>query len=372
MQIDGPERLRLREGIIKAFSYQEFKTFLNDRHDLNLDVIGAVHGNYEEQLRDAIIWFNNRGRIEFLVATIIAERPDIPEIRELAYEWGFFPIAYGGDDTKEQLAGNALETVLANGGPLININTFVTGIIDAKRCICRIELEDSEGSKRYGTGFLVGDDLLLTNYHVMEPAIDDNSLAESVICKFDYEIDAKGKTINPGTDISLANGNPILASSPPGYYDIHGSETIKVDWKADELDYALVRLSKKIGSKPYGLKGEKTSSDKAVKRGWIKRSQAPPALSKGSNIIILQHPDREPIKMAIGMNRIEGCDANKRRVRYKLTTMAGSSGSPCFDHDLNWIALHNSGDPAYNPKYNQGIPANRILEDLKNKYGINL
>ena len=92
-----------------------------------------------------------------------------------------------------------------------------------------------------------------------------------------------------------------------------------------------------------------------------------PKLDGGANIIIIQHPDKKPMKVAIGLGEIMGSDSQRQRVRYSLNTMEGSSGSPCFDDNFDWIALHNMGDPNYYPAYNQGIVALRIMEDLAKK-----
>ena len=56
----------------------------------------------------------------------------------------------------------------------------------AARAVCRIKTLDPGGSTpAYGTGFLVGPGLLLTNHHVLRNVDDANrSLAE-----FDYELD---------------------------------------------------------------------------------------------------------------------------------------------------------------------------------------
>jgi V8-like Glu-specific endopeptidase len=57
-------------------------------------------------------------------------------------------------------------------------------------------------------------------------------------------------------------------------------------------------------------------------------------------------------------------NGNGTRVRYTTTTEPGSSGSPCFGPDWQWVAIHHSGDPKYwaggKPAFNEGIPASAI------------
>jgi V8-like Glu-specific endopeptidase len=58
-------------------------------------------------------------------------------------------------------------------------------------------------------------------------------------------------------------------------------------------------------------------------------------------------------------------------VTYRTNTLGGSSGSPCFNADLELIALHHGSDPdfhpAHTPEYNEGIPFDTILARLANK-----
>ncbi len=77
----------------------------------------------------------------------------------------------------------------------------------------------------------------------------------------------------------------------------------------------------------------------------------------------LQHPSREPLKLAIGMDEQIEVNAAGNRIRYSVPTLPGSSGSPVFDTDWDLVALHHAGDPdSIQPKYNEGIPISVIAE----------
>ena len=52
---------------------------------------------------------------------------------------------------------------------------------------------------------------------------------------------------------------------------------------------------------------------------------------------------------------------DRTRVRYRTNTLTGSSGSPCFDVDWNFIALHHAGEPGTEAKSNEGIPVDTLL-----------
>jgi hypothetical protein len=83
-------------------------------------------------------------------------------------------------------------------------------------------------------------------------------------------------------------------------------------------------------------------------------------------VLILQHPQRGPIKLAIDTEAVLQLYENGTRVRYSTNTDPGSSGSPCFDMNWKLIALHHYGDPLHDKaQYNQGIPIKMIRDRLK-------
>jgi len=121
----------------------------------------------------------------------------------------------------------------------------------------------------------------------------------------------------------------------------------------DELDYALLRLDAKIGEAG------------PARRGWVDLHQSVPNLQKDAPILIVQHPDGAPMKLAMDTQAIIGANENGTRLRYSTNTEAGSSGSPCFSMNWEIVALHHFGDPAWNqPKFNQGVPIGRIRDRI--------
>src|SRR5262249_22647698 len=127
----------------------------------------------------------------------------------------------------------------------------------------------------------------------------------------------------------------------------------------NELDYALIRLASPVGDSP-GQTG-------TAKRGWVSVSATPPVVQPNDILFIVQHPNGEPLKLAVGA--VLERNRSGTRVRYDANTQPGSSGSPCFDAKLDLIALHHAGDPAWKhpPRYNQGIPIERIVDQLADR-----
>jgi hypothetical protein len=139
------------------------------------------------------------------------------------------------------------------------------------------------------------------------------------------------------------------------------------DPSPDELDYALLALSGSPGADPVG--GD-TNDPNPVARKWIEIPVTAHDFDTRKALFIVQHPDGKPMQVALDTNSVIALNGNKTRVRYTTTTQPGSSGSPCFNADWEWVALHHSGDPKYahlglQPEFNQGIPLASILLRLK-------
>ena len=93
-------------------------------------------------------------------------------------------------------------------------------------------------------------------------------------------------------------------------------------------------------------------------------------------ILIAQHPDGQPMKLALDTDAVDRAkgfwlNAPGTRLRYATNTEGGSSGSPCFDFDWRLVALHHYGDPKTNGTnlrkfgdYNQGVPIGVIRDRL--------
>jgi len=220
----------------------------------------------------------------------------------------------------------------------------------------RVEID----KRAIGTGFLVGADTVLTNYHVLEKVITGGTAPSAVAIRFDYKVladDSRSEGVQVGLHATdwRVDDSTYSASERAGQPDAQAPTT-------DELDYALVRLERAIGKEPVDSKG----GAGAPTRGWLRVPETAPSFPAKMPLLIAQHPDGSPLKLALDTEGVIGENANHTRVRYATNTEPGSSGSPCFD--LNWglVALHHYGDPAFgHPKYNQGVPINLIRERLK-------
>ena len=181
-----------------------------------------------------------------------------------------------------------------------------------------------------GTGFLIGPNLLITNYHVMEDVMRRNIKPKDVRFCFDY------KTFNDS-----------LVGKPAEY----GMSTTVLDDRspANALDYILIYLDGNPGADL--VEGH-------LPRGWLKPVRH--RFQSGEPLFIIQHPDGGPLKFAF--DRVNTSD--DFRISYLTNTGDGSSGAPCFNLTWDLVALHQGVvRPDVDPQRpNRGIPFSRILE----------
>jgi hypothetical protein len=245
-----------------------------------------------------------------------------------------------------------LEQIIQETNDFIDIDTFLTRLEAIEKQVCKVEIA-STSFRASGTGFLLGPDLVMTNYHVMERVIAQQGADSSdVTIRFDYKRLSDGTVFNPGTPFSLA-ANWLVASSPPSPFE-RGQSPAYAPAKPDELDFALLRLESRAA-----VDG----------RTWIEIPAKPPALAEGTPLFIVQHPEGAPLKLALDTDAVFGVFDDGLRIRYRTNTKPGSSGSPCFTADWQLVAIHHLGDPTFDPaekpEYNQGVPLAKIVERLR-------
>lgn len=253
------------------------------------------------------------------------------------------------------VSGQALQIKVKDAQSTFDIVPWRNRLGTIEGQVCRIEYP---AGKARGTGFLVGPDRVLTNFHVIDPIKAGEYSAHKVVLRFDYLVDRDGITVHAGMPHALAD-EWLIDSSPASPLDREANPAS--DPPPDHLDYALLKLAETAGNEPVG--GPTNDPDPPL-RGWIQVPDEKYAFAKDSGIYIVQHPDGLPMQVALDTQGVIGANATGTRVRYTTTTERGSSGSPCFSPDWELIALHHSGDPQYaslgTGVYNQGIPVRAI------------
>jgi endonuclease G, mitochondrial len=237
------------------------------------------------------------------------------------------------------------------GNELQDANYLVRGAI-ASRAVLRIVLRGPSGALTgYGTGFLIGDGVLLTNHHVLDgPEIARNSEAEAF-----YERSAMDDELTPRR----------FRLQPDILF-----------YTSEALDFTVVALSER----------DRSGGFARSELGWLPLLSQPGKALEGEWLTIIQHPGGDRKQICVRENQLIKRDTDV--LWYSTDTLGGSSGSPVFNNDWLVVALHHAGQPDtrngkwqtvdgrdYNPATdgedrikwiaNEGIRVSRIVETLR-------
>lgn len=352
--LDGPQIKSFVDALSQAFIPSRFDQLLLGRLNKPRFMI-TLAGDFVGILYDVIVTANNEGWALKLLDAARASNPSNSQLLAFEESLGLGAIA-PSDKTN-------LEKVVNQRSTFNDPMSFRKRLGLLETWICAIEFPGGGG-----TGVLVGPDVILTNFHVIEPLVTGKANPANALCRFDYKAIPQGNTVNAGTSVALAADWDYHKSK----YSLADLTVDGLGWTADELDFALVRLERAIGHEPIGTGAEIG----AANRGWLSLSSAPPELAKNDVLFILQHPQDlqawptklQPMRLAAGI--VMGFVGNGLRVRHDTRTLPGSSGSPCFNASLELVALHHAGEPNnrldYKGTYNQAIPLTEIVKYLIN------
>jgi hypothetical protein len=346
-----------------AFNLQELDRMLRFRMDVRRDHIISADGMLNV-IFELVSWAEREGREVELIQAAYRQKPIHALVRKINEKSGLAP---GGSIQQQgkpvlvapgRATADGFERKVKDLIPTLDIEVFRTGIARAENRVCRIKLND----RAAGTGFLVGPDAVLTNYHVLEKVITGSSPSTTVACQFDYRVLADGTRLE-GVSVGLHSSKWLVDSSPFSNAEKDNQPDRELP-TPDELDYALVRLARPLGNEPI----ERTTATGAPSRGWIFMPEAAPTLEPHVPLIIVQHPEGSPLKITLDTDSIQSVNGNGTRVRYNTNTEPGASGSPCFDMSWTLAALHHYGDTAFgHPRYNQGIPIHLIRQRVSQR-----
>jgi hypothetical protein len=241
-----------------------------------------------------------------------------------------------------------------------DIGVWRAKLFKAEVAVARVERNIDDMWKAVGTAFLVGPDLVMTNYHVVAGLVPGASapVTGELRFRFDFKRTTDGARLLDGILVNPADDWHVI-SAPPSAVDemVNPGDLRPGD---GELDFAVIRLATSVGNQAVGATD---GAAPGTLRRWLRLAKDPALtlLAEHENVFILQHPESAALQIAAGtFLHVAG-----NRVRYDTNTEYGSSGSPCLDARLDVVALHHGGDPSYaelhRPTYNQGIPMHLIV-----------
>ena len=155
---------------------------------------------------------------------------------------------------------------------------------------------------RGGTGFLVSEGLIMTNWHVLRRS----DWAAGEVIQFDYE----------QAENSVAANIVTFSLDSSSFF-----------YSNEELDVAICGVKDNPG----------------LSRGRVALREQGRVLAD-QRVNIIQHPGAGPQKIAIRDNGIKFFD--DKIIQYWTDTEKGSSGSPLFDDKWRIIGLHYTSDRA--------------------------
>ena len=213
-----------------------------------------------------------------------------------------------------------------------------------------------------GTGILIGPNLFLTAWHVVQPLFTKKNGT--------YEPDKDGaKRIR----IDFEDFTPIMGRSStiiqPDEVDAHK------DWcplyspcHDDELESKLPKdLSKLNGCWDYAVIRLQRPLGLQRKYATLAVTSIVPKIA--DKIIVFQHPAGQPLKIDVDSIAspapLKPDPISKLRFLHYVNAGPGSSGGPCFDKGFVLFGLHQ-GEWLNTKKNirNRGIPITRILDDI--------
>lgn len=342
LRLDGSQKRKLRDALTDAFSRRELRMLLAEALDRNWEKL-TDESSFDTQVFDVIDKADRQGWVTDLIIAARTEYPDNTSLRAFAQQLSLAP------SVPPELH---LESMLRRETGFLNLDQWYTRLGGIMNQVCSIEVTE-EGGTRFGTGFLIGPDLVMTNYHVVSSVVEaPGADSDRIVFRFDYR-----RTIGrdkSGTVFRLAPANWKV--------DCSTNAAEGTTPRPDQLDYAILRLNGSPGSESATV-----LDHGGTKRGWLSLNPSPAALTTGKPLFVVQHPGGRPLSLALETNSVQELLYGGLRVRYATNTDVGASGSPCFDINWNLVALHHAGDIAYPPRYNQGIPIQAIYKLLKDR-----
>lgn len=348
---------QLWNALLDAYDKNSLARMLKFRLDIRLDHIVS-----EDSFQDLVFELIGVAEMEGWTADLISaageSNPRNAALLAFSQQFGLAPGGLPAFSTADQavaglLSNQRLETVVQLSNRFLNVQPWLERLGEIIGQVCRVDIK-GEGT---GTGFLVGPDMVMTNYHVVEKVINgvDGVQPADVTLRFDFKMLNDGQTINSGAVFGLAE-DWLADASPYHPRERSGDMGTEVP-RPDQLDYALLRTAGRPGESAVGKTVLPPPGEDP--RGWL-QVKADHKFDPGTPLFIVQHPLTAPLKLALETDAVVGVNGNQTRVNYRTNTVFGSSGSPVFDQNWDLVALHHG----FEPGHNQGIPFAAILRLL--------
>lgn len=350
MQVSGREYQLLNEALIDAFRWDSLEQMLAFALKQRLDFLAGRSDEFKTTVFKVIGEYNRRDQVEKLVQAARRFNPTHRGLHQVADALRrTTPVTgYIGSNVAPAEAGG-LEKLVRRHVPKLKAQEMRKQMMRVEGQMCVIERRLAGYGQALGSGFLIGPDVVLTNYHVVEAYLP-GSQAQQLQVRFDALLQEDGLREPEAGIIFAVEEIPVACP-----YTAQDDGNAQQPPAPDELDFALLLLADAAGqSQVGGFAGEGQTK---VNRGWVRLPDTDPVCEAGDPLIIYQYPGGRELMMAIDTEAVVGLVWDGLRLRYRNNTEPGSSGSPVFNFDWQLVALHHAGAPGVEPvTYNQGIP----------------
>ena len=328
-RLSGPELQEARDALTSAYyrwdDLDELAAFVLD---IDLEAEVGKGGPLKSIGFQLLKLTEAQGWTEMLLRDALARRPGNPQLQALARRHGLAPAPLAKVEPAVSAAGG-FQALLRREPALASTGAWRKRMLVCEQRVCQVLRHGSA----VGTGFLVGPDLLLSNWHVFESGAGTGVLGATAdyAARFDYRAVDPAHVVEAGT---------VVPFDGAGYRDASHMR---------ELDYVLLTLQHAIGAErlPHG-----------EPRGW--QALGTREFELGEVAFVLQHPAGRTLELSAGP--VVGWVAGKQGQIQEHTadTEEGSSGSPCFAFDWTLLGVHHRADPLTHDR-NRAIASAAIL-----------
>nr|MBA2391461.1 hypothetical protein [Ktedonobacteraceae bacterium] len=231
-RLTGPQVEEFRLAIRDAFNdRQKFKEFLFTQLNRQLDDITPREA-FPTEIYNVVTAADDEDWTEEFLKSARLWRPTNTKLLIFAQQFGLAPKLPSESEIK-----STLERMVRPNNKSVDAAVWAEKLLQIVGQICRIEVRDG-GETSFGTGFLLGPDVIMTNYHVVEGVIKGSIAAKNVSILFDFKKTAN--TSLPGIPYYLAENHWRIDHSEYSPLD-----EVRNSWDRpcdeDKLDYALMR-----------------------------------------------------------------------------------------------------------------------------------
>ncbi len=299
VSLSPSDRKLLTDALHEIFTPDSLRWFLRLRMHESLDALAPSEAaDFRGGVDQLVSALEERGLLLELVARCREVAPGDPRLLRVAEAVGLVTPLLGDLDTIEgRLRTAGLE-------PASWQRTL--GELEGQVCLLR------SGTRAWGTGFLVGPDLVLTAASVV-----GHDHADRLRCQFDAKVSRDGELVTPGT-----------------WYDAY--EAVATGASDDDApEWVLLRVAGSPGVQPIG--GDQVESATGTLRGWIDLSSSD-AGRVPDTLLRLSHEEDGTTRLTLGAGHEASADA-PRHFRHDLPTSEGAAGALLCAPDLTPLGL---------------------------------